>query len=145
MPIPKSSTPALLLTMVRSFVPLRRTAAMRFSGMPHSPKPPMRMVAPSRSFSIPASAEAMRLSIPCSEAFGGSLLHSAQNSEGGHTGHSCGRSRSDARRLKTAQKLVQFIGCIEVALKLARGELLAKFIEAAREKIERCGQNFLIR
>src|SRR2546426_439837 len=65
--MPKSSTPALLLTTVRFFVPLRRTAAMRFSGMPHKPKPPMRMVAPSVSFSMAASAEAMRLSMPCSE------------------------------------------------------------------------------
>src|SRR5229473_6931989 len=69
-PMPKSSTPALLLTMVRSFVPLRRTAAMRFSGMPQRPKPPIRMVTPSRILSMAASAEAIRLSIQCSEVFG---------------------------------------------------------------------------
>src|SRR6266446_1061441 len=61
--MPKSSTPALLLTMVRSFVPLWRTAAMRFSGMPQRPKPPIRIVAPSWIFSMAASAEAMRLSM----------------------------------------------------------------------------------
>src|SRR5580704_1437300 len=66
-PMPKSSTPALLLTMVRSLVPLRRTAAIRFSGMPHKPKPPMRIVAPSGSFSMAASAEEMRLSTKGSE------------------------------------------------------------------------------
>src|SRR5712692_3379385 len=70
MPIPKSSTPALLLTIVRFFVPLRRTAAIKFSGMPQRPKPPIRMVAPSLIFSMAASAEAMRLSIRCSEGFG---------------------------------------------------------------------------
>src|SRR5260370_31464104 len=56
--------------MVKSLVPLRRTAAMRFSGMPQRPKPPMRMVTPSRIFSMATSAEAMRLSIQCSEVFG---------------------------------------------------------------------------
>ena len=46
--MPKSATPALFETTVRFFVPARRTAAIRFSGMPHSPKPPIRIVAPSR-------------------------------------------------------------------------------------------------
>src|SRR5260370_2816317 len=68
--MPKSSTPALLLTMVRSLVPFRRTAAMRFSGMPQRPNPPMRMVTPSRLFSMVTSDEAMRLSIQCYEVFG---------------------------------------------------------------------------
>ena len=44
-PRPKSSTPALLLTTVRSREPRSRSAAMRFSGMPHSPKPPTRSLA----------------------------------------------------------------------------------------------------
>src|SRR5580700_3907299 len=61
-PMPKLSIPALLLTMVKSFTPLRRTAAMRFSGMPQRPKPPIRMVAPSWRFSMAASDEEMRLS-----------------------------------------------------------------------------------
>ena len=65
--MPKSSTPALLLTIVSSFVPLRRTAAMRFSGMPQRPKPPMRIVAPSRRFSMATSGEAMRLSTSAPE------------------------------------------------------------------------------
>ena len=39
-PLPTPSTPTLLLMVVRFFVPLRTSARMRFSGMPHSPKPP---------------------------------------------------------------------------------------------------------
>src|ERR1041385_1967360 len=62
-PMPNPSTPALLETIVRFFVPLRRTAAIKFSGIPHSPNPPIRMVMPSRRFSIAASTEATRLSI----------------------------------------------------------------------------------
>ena len=42
--MPKSSTPALLPTMVRPFTPLSTSAWMRFSGMPHRPKPPAAMV-----------------------------------------------------------------------------------------------------
>ena len=61
-PIPKSSTPALLLTIVRSLVPLRLTAAIKFSGIPQSPNPPIRMVAPSLSPSIPTSADPILLS-----------------------------------------------------------------------------------
>ena len=53
-PMPKPSTPALLPTMVRSFTPLSRSAAMRFSGMPHSPNPPAAIVM--LSLSRPASA-----------------------------------------------------------------------------------------
>src|SRR5579859_610191 len=61
--MPKPSTPALLETIVRSFVPLRWTAAMRFSGMPQRPKPPMRMVMPSLRLAMAASGEEMRLSM----------------------------------------------------------------------------------
>src|SRR5947209_19948943 len=61
--MPKSSTPALFEAMVRFLVPFLRTAAIRFSGIPHRPKPPIRIVAPSRSRSIAASALATRLSI----------------------------------------------------------------------------------
>ena len=43
-PIPKPSTPALFPTMVRPFTPLSRSAAMRFSGMPHRPNPPAAIV-----------------------------------------------------------------------------------------------------
>ncbi len=38
-PSPKSSTPALLLTTVRSFTPLLRRPLIKFSGMPQSPNP----------------------------------------------------------------------------------------------------------
>src|SRR6267154_3460991 len=61
--MPKPSTPALLETMVRSFVPARWTAAMRFSGMPQRPKPPMRMVMPFFRLVMAASGEEMRLSM----------------------------------------------------------------------------------
>src|SRR6266702_1202508 len=64
--MPKSSTPALLLTTMRSLVPLLRTAAIRFSGMPHSPKPPIKIVMPSRKLAMASSADAMRLSMNCS-------------------------------------------------------------------------------
>src|SRR5260221_2194388 len=53
MPIPKSSTPALLLITVRFFVPRACSAAISVSGMPQSPNPPIMMVAPS---GIPATA-----------------------------------------------------------------------------------------
>src|SRR5436853_1686736 len=130
-PIPKSSTPALLLTIVRSFAPLRRTAAMRFSGIPQSPKPPMSIVAPSRSFSIPTSAEAMRLSIPCSELFG--AVYCIQ------------RRRVKVSRLQAAQELVEFVGGVEVAFELATAQLFTKFVKAPGEEIECSGKYFLIR
>jgi hypothetical protein len=41
--MPKPSTPALLPTMVRPFTAVA-SAAIRFSGMPHRPKPPAAMV-----------------------------------------------------------------------------------------------------
>src|SRR6185503_10054738 len=47
-PMPKSSTPALLPTMVRPLTPLSTSAWMRFSGMPHRPKPPAAIVMLSR-------------------------------------------------------------------------------------------------
>ncbi len=39
-PRPKLSTPALLLTMVNSLMGAFDRAFIKFSGMPHSPKPP---------------------------------------------------------------------------------------------------------
>jgi hypothetical protein len=38
-PKPKSSTPALLLITVNSFMPDLKISAIRFSGIPHNPKP----------------------------------------------------------------------------------------------------------
>ena len=61
--------PALFEATVRFFVPLRRTAAIRFSGMPQTPNPPERMTAPSKSFSIATSALATRLSIKSGSRF----------------------------------------------------------------------------
>src|SRR5512143_478612 len=48
-PMPKSSPPALLPTMVRPLMPLSTSAWIRFSGIPHSPKPPAAMVMSSRN------------------------------------------------------------------------------------------------
>src|SRR3954447_2482743 len=47
--------PALLEITVRPFTPESRTAPIRLSGMPHSPKPPAMMVMPSRSSPARAS------------------------------------------------------------------------------------------
>src|ERR1044071_10482061 len=55
MPRPKPSTPALFEITVRPFTPDSRSARMRFSGMPHRPKPPAITVMPSRV--RPASAD----------------------------------------------------------------------------------------
>src|SRR6266852_8214823 len=129
--MPKSSTPALLLTMVRSFVPLRRTAAMRFSGMPQRPKPPMRMVAPSWIFSMAASAEAMRLSIRCSEVFG--EVYFIQRWSG-------------KAHLQAAEKFVEFLGTVEVGFEFA-DEPLVKIVKqtvtaitfSAEAPITQCG------
>src|SRR5579863_2957569 len=55
-PSPKLFTPALLLMTVMFFVPLRRTASMRFSGMPQRPKPPTMIVEPSGRSAMAASA-----------------------------------------------------------------------------------------
>src|SRR5262249_47070453 len=61
--MPNPSTPALLLAIVRFFTPLRRTAAIRCSGIPHNPNPPIKIVAPSRNSPIAASAPLTRLSM----------------------------------------------------------------------------------
>src|SRR3954466_12955357 len=53
-PRPKPSTPALLEITVRLRTPESRSARIRFSGMPHRPKPPDITVMPSRV--SPASA-----------------------------------------------------------------------------------------
>src|SRR5688572_22433534 len=53
--------PALLLMIVRSFVPRRCSAAIRCSGMPHRPKPPIMMDAPSWITATASSADANTL------------------------------------------------------------------------------------
>src|SRR5947199_3634513 len=55
--------PALLLTTVRPFVPRACNALIRFSGMPHKPKPPIMIVAPSGMSATASSALAITLSI----------------------------------------------------------------------------------
>src|SRR5579862_1998270 len=62
-PMPKPSTPALLLIVVRFFTPLRTRARIRFSGMPHRPKPPTMMLAPSGISRTASSALATTLFI----------------------------------------------------------------------------------
>src|SRR6266550_1194225 len=59
MPTPNSSTPGLLLMMVRLRVPRACSALMRFSGRPQRPKPPHMIVAPS-GISATASAALCR-------------------------------------------------------------------------------------
>src|SRR5260370_23186475 len=61
--MPKSDVPGLLEIAVRFFVPARRSAAIRFSGMPQTPKPPIRIEAPSGMRRTAASALATLLSI----------------------------------------------------------------------------------
>ena len=61
--MPKSSTPALLLMTVRPRVPRARRAAIRFSGIPQSPKPPIIMVAPSGIIATASAALASTLFI----------------------------------------------------------------------------------
>src|SRR5437879_3198879 len=152
--MPKSSTPALLLTMVRSFVPLRRTAAMRFSGMPQRPKPPIRMVAPSWIFSMAASAEAIRLSIRCSEVFSAVyfirhwswktvVIRIEVNDDHAKFVEFVGSLEASLEfagglifKLQTAEELVEFVGGVEVGLELAGGEFFAEVVKAAGEEIE---------
>src|SRR5882672_1884271 len=60
--MPTSPLPALLLTMVRSFAPCAISASTSSSGTPAPPKPPTRMVAPSRTSASAASIEGEILS-----------------------------------------------------------------------------------
>src|SRR5665811_1638483 len=62
-PFPTPSTPTLLLMVRRFFVPLRTSARIRFSGIPHKPNPPIMMVAPSNTSRIASSALATTLFI----------------------------------------------------------------------------------
>src|SRR5512140_3102062 len=55
-PRPSSVVPQLLEMISRSRTPLRWTAAMRFSGFPHNPKPPTIRVVPSGISATAASA-----------------------------------------------------------------------------------------
>src|SRR6202012_3993345 len=76
--MPKSSTPALFPTMVRSLTPLSTRAWIRFSGMPHTPKPPAAMVIP--SFNKPSRADAasgwtLLIAVPFFDGHGVCGLH----------------------------------------------------------------------
>src|ERR1700687_4018313 len=117
--MPAPSIPALFETMVRFFVPLRRTAAIKFSGMPHNPNPPIKIVAPSRSFSIARSALATRLSIPALQEL---FLESQPISE---------RSL-----LHVAEYFVEFVGGIELGLKLAAGKSPLQVLDSSGETVK---------
>jgi penicillin-insensitive murein DD-endopeptidase len=60
-PRPKSSTPQLLETKVRSFTPSSFRARMEFSGMPQRPNPPARIVAPEGTSATASRAVAKTL------------------------------------------------------------------------------------
>src|ERR1019366_8645274 len=62
-PRPNSSTPTLLLIVLRFLTPFFTSARIRFSGIPHSPKPPTMMVAPSLISATASSAFANTLFI----------------------------------------------------------------------------------
>ena len=62
-PSPQSSTPALLETASRSFVPASSTAAISTDGMPHSPNPPTEIVAPSGMSATASAADETTLSM----------------------------------------------------------------------------------
>src|ERR1700689_5548468 len=61
--MPKPSVPGLFDATVRFLVPWRISAVIKFSGTPQVPKAPIRIVAPSFTRPITASALATRLSI----------------------------------------------------------------------------------
>src|SRR5438270_4249037 len=63
LPRPKSSTPALLETVVRFLTPLRTRASIRSAGMPHNPNPPTMIMAPSFTSRMASSALATTLFI----------------------------------------------------------------------------------
>ena len=48
------------------------------------------------------------------------------------------------RRLQTTEEFVEFVGGVEVGFEFAGGEAFAEVVEAAGEKIERGGEDFLI-
>src|SRR5579864_294424 len=64
----------LLLMVCRPFTPFRTSAAIRFSGMPHSPKPPIITVAPSEMLATAASDVSITLFMHpsglCDDQFG---------------------------------------------------------------------------
>src|SRR5436190_21307379 len=103
--MPKSLVPALLLMTVRSFAPCWRRAAMRFSGIPHRPKPEIMMDAPSGT-SRTASAASLttlfmeRLSRPARSADRAMIAEGKRRSHGAHDRTSraqAARSRPHAR------------------------------------------------
>src|SRR5882762_1941617 len=68
-PMPNPSTPTLLLIVVRFFTPFLTRARIKFSGIPHKPKPPNIMEAPSWTSRIASSALATILFIDSSSTY----------------------------------------------------------------------------
>ena len=68
--IPKSVTPALFEMMVRPFAPWSRRARIRFSGIPHRPKPDTITVAPSGTSRTASAALLTTLFMGCSPGRG---------------------------------------------------------------------------
>src|SRR2546430_11464404 len=103
--------------MVKSLVPFLFTAAIKFSGIPHKPKPPIRMVMPSRSFSIATSADAIRLSI-CDSNSSGALPASKECTSQKHDAQSGsvrlkGESVKSEEGSQRTEELVQLVDGIE--------------------------------
>jgi hypothetical protein len=63
-PSPKLSTPALLLTTVRSLASVFDKALIKFSGIPHKPNPPTRSV-DLDLISLTASSAELKISTNC--------------------------------------------------------------------------------
>src|SRR5882762_6725553 len=68
-PMPNPSTPTLLLMVVKFLTPFLTSARIRFSGIPHKPKPPNIMEAPSCTSRIASSALATILFIDSSSTY----------------------------------------------------------------------------
>src|SRR5712691_5526788 len=138
--MPKSSTPALFETTVRFLQPLRRKAAIRFSGMPQTPNPPIRIVTWSRTCSIAASAFATRLSITL-------LLETGRLRPQGCRTHSqpdafpAGRFPGGSL-LQTPQDFIEFVSGDELVLELPAGEARAQVLDGLGDAVQCPGNIF---
>src|SRR5487761_444060 len=98
--MPKLSVPALLETRIKFFVPFLRSARKRFSGTPHIPNPPTRIVAPSVMRSTATSAFATRLSIQCHSPGGLDARRHQRRSLTGRSVAGVATSARDAKRFR---------------------------------------------
>src|SRR5712692_8344005 len=132
--MPKSSTPALFETTVRFLHPLRRKAAIRFSGMPQTPNPPIRIMTPSRTCSIAVSALATRLSIRL-------LLETGRLRPQGCRTHSQ-PELSRGSLLQTPQDFIEFVGGDELVLELPAGEARVQVLDGLGDAVQCPGYIF---